>query len=90
MTYVDLIETVAQREMGILGKPKTLEIFHSAGLELDNDGKLKVQNNLELEDLDRLMNLLNETYGAVAVMGCKITVKRMAREGGLKLPGILL
>jgi len=88
VTYKDLIETVAQRQLGILGKHNTLEIFRQAGLELDDDLSL-VGDETGLADLDKLISLLNDRYGPVPVIGCKITVRKKARQGGLELPDLL-
>lgn len=88
ITYKTLIEMVANREMGILGRYKTLEIFEEAGVPIDNKGILK-GNEACLNDLDRVMSLLHEKYGPVAVMGCKIAVNRKAKEGNLRLPKLL-
>ncbi len=88
VTYNDLIEAVIKREFGILGKERMMGILVDTDMGLDDADKLQ-KPDCSIEDLDRLMQALAGKYGAVAVMGCKITVGRMAREKGLELPPIL-
>lgn len=87
-TYKELLELCAQRQLGILGKIKTLEVFKDVGLPL-NDAFALTENNVTIEHLDQLMNRLNDKYGAVTVMGCKIALMKKAKEGNLELPSIL-
>jgi len=87
-TYKELIEVVIRREMGILGRERMAGILADLGMEVDAEGKLPPPGR-SLADLDRLMQMLSEKYGVIAVMGCKIAVGRMAREHGLELPPIL-
>ncbi|VAX20167.1 hypothetical protein MNBD_NITROSPINAE02-1231 [hydrothermal vent metagenome] len=87
-TYQDIIELVGKREMGILGRQKTKAVFREIGLEIGEDGSVSGYP-VDLNALDTLMNLLNDKYGPVPVMGCKIAVLRLARKGGLEPPAIL-
>ncbi len=87
-TYQDIAELVAKREMGILGEKKTRAVFREIGLEVKGDGSVSGKP-VDLTALDNLMNLLNEKYGPVPIMGCKIAVLRLARKGGLEPPAIL-
>ncbi|HEB71936.1 MAG TPA: hypothetical protein ENI77_04880 [Nitrospirae bacterium] len=83
--YHDLIELIAKRQMGILGKRNTIEIFSKTGLILDSEAKLE-NDNAGYEQLEALTIALHEKYGPVPIMGCKIPVARRARELNLKLP----
>ena len=87
-TYRDLLELVAKREMGILGRAKTLEVYRDLGFPIDEDGSLH-EGDYAVADLEKVMVRLNQKFGAVAVMGCKIAVSRKAKEGNLNLPEIL-
>ena len=87
-TYKDLIDTVIRREMGILGKERMQGVLEALNIPVDDSGHY-LKDGCELEDLDHLMQELSARYGAVAVMGCKIAVGRMARESNLDLPPIL-
>lgn len=88
VTYKDLIDTVIKREFGILGRDRMMAVLKDLKMEVDAAGTLK-SNGATIGDLERLLQLLSEKYGAVAVMGCKIAVGRMARESNLELPPIL-
>ncbi|VAX17655.1 hypothetical protein MNBD_NITROSPINAE04-1777 [hydrothermal vent metagenome] len=83
--YHDLIELIAKRQMGILGKRNTMEIFGKAGLALDSEGKLD-NDSAGYGELEALTITLHEKYGPVPIMGCKIPVARKAKELNLKLP----
>lgn len=87
MTYNNLIELVIQRQLGIIGLKRTMETLRDIGVEVGDD--FRVVGEAGYDDIDRLAKRLNEKYGLVTVMGCKIAVSRKAREGNLRLPGIL-
>ncbi|MBI5816151.1 MAG: hypothetical protein HZB29_11155 [Nitrospinae bacterium] len=88
VTYSQIVELIIQREMGIIGKQKLMEVLADAGLDVDQSGAVKT-NNVNIGHVERLMTKLNEKYGLVTIMGCKIAVGRKAREGNLALPAIL-
>jgi len=85
--YQELIELIAKRQMGILGKRNTTEIFSKAGLTLDNEEKLE-NGDAGYDELETLTKKLHEKYGPVPIMGCKLPVTRRARELNLKLPDL--
>ncbi|VAX17785.1 hypothetical protein MNBD_NITROSPINAE03-251 [hydrothermal vent metagenome] len=87
--YRDLIELIAKRQMGILGKRNTTEIFSEAGLALDSAGKIE-NDSAGYEELETLTITLHEKYGPVPIMGCKIPVARKAKELKLKLPPLFV
>lgn len=87
-TYKDLINTVIKRELGILGKERMRGVLEALKMPADEAGHC-LKDACGLEDLDNLMQELSARYGAVAVMGCKIAVGRLAREANLDLPKIL-
>ncbi|MBI5637539.1 MAG: hypothetical protein HZA03_06180 [Nitrospinae bacterium] len=87
-TYKVLIDTVIKRELGILGKERMWMVLADLRLPASEDGRC-LKANCSIDDLDHLMQELSARYGAVAVMGCKIAVGRLAREAGLELPKIL-
>ncbi|MBI4665469.1 MAG: hypothetical protein HY751_03565 [Nitrospinae bacterium] len=90
MSYKILIDLVIQREMGIIGRHKTLEVVKDVGISTDDTGEtLENDHTFQINDLEKLMTRFNEKYGPVAVMGCKIAVARKAREQSLQLPPIL-
>lgn len=86
--YRDLVDTVIKREMGILGKERMRGVLEALNMPVDEQGHC-LKGSCGLEDLDHLMQELSARYGAVAVMGCKIAVGRLARESQLELPHIL-
>ncbi len=88
LTYKDLVEQVAQRELGIIGRIKTLDTFREAGIELDDDLCVK-NSNVNIESLKSIADKLQERFGPVAIMACKIPLNRLAKQGGLELPPIL-
>ena len=88
-TYRDLIELVLKREIGILGREKTLAVARDAGLQAGDDGSLKGFAQPGKNDLERLMKAFSEKYGVVTVIGCKVAVMRAAWESKLELPEIL-
>lgn len=88
LTYNDLIDTVIKRELGILGKERMKLVLEALKMPVDGEGRC-LKEHCGLEDLDHLMQELSSRYGAVAVMGCKIAVGRLAREAQLELPKIL-
>lgn len=85
--YKNLIELIAKRQLGILGKRKTVEIFSEAGLILDGDEKLE-NDSVGYEELEALAKKMYGKYGPVPIMGCKIPVDRRAKELNLKLPDL--
>lgn len=87
-TYKVLIDTVIKRELGILGKERMRGVLEALKMPVDEGGHC-LKGSCGLEDLDHLMQELSARYGAVAVMGCKIAVGRLAREANLELPNIL-
>jgi hypothetical protein len=87
-TYKDLINTLIKREFGILGKDRMMGILSDLEMKVDKEGAL-VDGDYSISELDALTQTLSDKYGAVAVMGCKVAVGRMAKENGLKLPRIL-
>ncbi len=87
-TYKDLIDIVIMRELGILGKERMQGVLETLKIPVDGAGHC-LKNDCGIGDLDRLMQELAARYGAVAVMGCKIAVGRVAREANLELPKIL-
>ncbi|MGK7346634.1 MAG: hypothetical protein ACNS63_12585 [Candidatus Nitrospinota bacterium M3_3B_026] len=88
-SYRDLIEFIAHRQIALLGRSNTYRVFGEAGLELDDDLALRDSRSYGVEDLEKLASALYDAYGPVAIMGCKIPVKRKARQENLKLPDIL-
>ncbi len=86
--YKDLVEAVIRRQLGVLGKKRLAKVLKDVNLSLDGTGKLSV-DECSIDDLDRLMQALKKRYGAIAVLGCKISIGRMARDNKLKLPPIL-
>lgn len=84
-TYKDLLETLANRQLGILGKVKTRKIFSECGLALDDDCRL-AGDGAGYDEFAAVTARLFETYGAVPIMGARLPIVRLAREGGLKLP----
>ena len=88
VTYNDLLQLIIQREMGILGPEKTHETVKQAGLNIDNDGNF-LDENLGFSELEKLIEAFHTNYGPVTVMGCKIAVLRLARQGNLELPKLL-
>lgn len=87
--YKDIIELIAKRQLGILGKRKTVEIFGDAGLALGDDEKLG-SDSAGYDELEKLANKLHQKYGPVPIMGCKIPVARRAKELKLKLPDLFV
>ncbi|MBF0169656.1 MAG: hypothetical protein HQK87_00980 [Nitrospinae bacterium] len=87
--YRGLLETVAKREMGIIGKAKTFEVFRELSIPLSEIGEITGDGNYSIDDLGRVFARLHEKFGPVAVMGCKIAVSRQAKELDLPLPPIL-
>lgn len=88
-SYRDLIEFIAQRQVALLGRSNTYRVFGEAGLDLDDKLTLKDSRSYGVEDLEKLAGALNDAYGPVAIMGCKIPVRRKARQEDLELPDIL-
>jgi len=88
VTYGNIVELIIQREMGIVGRQKLMEVLAEVGLDVDESGTVR-SNGVTIDHVDKLMTKLNEKYGLVTVMGCKIAVSRKAREGNLPLPSIL-
>lgn len=88
VTYNDLVDAVIKRELGILGKERMLGVLEALKMPVNAEGRC-LKENCGLEDLDHLMQELSSRFGAVAVMGCKIAVGRLAREAQLELPKIL-
>ena len=87
-SYRKLVEIVAQRQFGILGEIKTAQIFQEVGLELDGDS-LANGSNPGYEVLQALLQKLYDTYGPVPIMGCKIPLKRKAKELNILLPELI-
>lgn len=87
-TYKDLMNTLIKREFGILGKDRMMAILVELEMKVDKEGAL-IDGHYTVGHLDSLAQSLSDKYGAVAVMGCKVIVGRMARENGLELPRIL-
>ena len=88
--YRELLETVAKREMGIIGKSKTQEVFLGLSIPLSETGEIANGSQYTVEDVERVFTRLHERFGPVAVMGCKIAVTRQAKEEGLALPPCLV
>ncbi|VAX15011.1 hypothetical protein MNBD_NITROSPINAE01-1642 [hydrothermal vent metagenome] len=87
-TYKDLLELIAKREFGIIGEKNTRTIYASIGLALDDDVTLE-ESDVNYGNLEKLMGVLKEKYGMVAIIGCKIPAIRMAKQSGLELPDVL-
>lgn len=87
-TYADLIQAVVNRELGIVGKEKTFEVAAEANIPLDPSGRLATAS-MTRNDLERLVITFGERFGTVAVVGCKITLMRLADGYGLDLPDSL-
>ncbi len=87
-TYKDLLELIAKREFGIIGERNTRSIYSSIGLDLNGDVTLE-KNDVSFGDLEKLMDVLKEKYGMVAIIGCKIPALRMAKQSELQLPDVL-
>lgn len=83
--YKNLLEALANRQLGILGKMKTRKIFSECGVALDDDCRLSA-DGAGYEQFEAVTAKLFETYGAVPIMGARLLIVRMAREGGLRLP----
>ncbi len=88
ITYKDLVDAVIKRELGILGKERMQWVLEALKMPVDEEGRC-LKAGCGMDDLDQLMQELSARYGAVAVMGCKIAVGRLAREANLELPKIL-
>jgi hypothetical protein len=84
--YADILEFIAQRQMGILGPVKTADIFQEAGVPIQDGGRLAAPEGASYARLEALAAKLHEKYGMVPIMGCKLPVARMARDRGLELP----
>ncbi len=87
-SYKDLVNVVIKREMGILGPERMRGVLESLNMPIDEAGRC-LKETCGMDDLDQLMQELSARYGAVAVMGCRMAVGRMAREANLDLPQIL-
>lgn len=85
-----MIDAVIKRQLGVLGKKRLTEILKELAMTVDKNFKFKPEDGVgAIDDLDRLMKGLKKRYGAIAVLGCKISIGRMARDSNLKLPPIL-
>lgn len=85
-----MIDAVIKRQLGVLGKKRLTEILKQVAMPVDKNFKFKPEGGGGvIDDLDRLMKGLKKRYGQIAVLGCKISVGRMARDSNLKLPPIL-
>ena len=90
MEYKELIDAVIKRQLGVLGKKRLAKILKAVAMPVSNDFKFEPENGAgTIDDLERLMKELKKRYGPIAVLGCKISVGRMARDSNLKLPPIL-
>ncbi len=88
--YKGLLETVAKREMGIIGKTKTHDVFREVGIPLTEQGDVEGEEDYTVDHLEQTLRHLHEKFGPVAVMGCKIAVSRQAKDEGLELPPCLI
>ncbi len=89
VTYLDLINAMVRRETAILGREKVGKIVAKAGLSIGEDGKVAVPKGMEKQKLEELARSFYEECGDITLIGCRILVNRLAREGNLKLPDIL-
>ena len=85
--YKELIEAVIRRQLGILGIEKLSSLLEKTDLSLDDHLKLS-NGKCSMDDLDKLMKKLKKEYGALAILGCRIHVIRLAEKKELKLPHI--
>ncbi len=88
-SYKDLVNVVIKRELGILGVERMRGVLEALNIPVNEAGHC-LKEKCGMEDLDQLMQELSSRYGAVAVMGCRIAVGRLAREANLELPKILM
>ena len=85
--YKELIEAVIRRQLGILGKEKLARVLKEAGCAVDDSLK-PASDQCSMDDLDKLMKMLKKHYGALAILGCRINIIRLATEKNLKLSPI--
>ena len=85
-----MINAVIKRQLGVLGKKRLAKILKEVAMPVDKNFKFKPEGgNGVIGDLERLMKGLKKRYGAIAVLGCKISIGRLAKDSNLKLPPIL-
>ncbi|MDH5682415.1 MAG: hypothetical protein OEZ36_12570 [Spirochaetota bacterium] len=88
-SYKKLIDTVIQRESGIVGKSGVEKLLEDMGLELNESGKLtSLDESNGKEILDDLMKRFLDRYGMISIIGCRIEVRKIARRYSLELPEI--
>lgn len=90
MEYKELVDAVIVRQLGVLGKKRLTEVLKKIAMPVSKDFKFEPEGESgTINDLERLMKELKKSYGAIAVLGCKISIGRLARDSNLKLPPIL-
>lgn len=89
VTYLDLLNAMVKREMAILGEEKVKKIALKAGIRINSDGEVVVPYGMERRKLEELAKAFYEECGDITLIGCRILVNRLAKDGNLKLPDIL-
>jgi len=85
--YKELLEAVINRQLGILGKAKLTELLKETGLAVDDRLRPAI-DKCTIDDLDMLLMTLKKHYGALAILGCRMYIIRLAKEKNLKPPHI--
>ncbi len=89
--YDEIFKIIYKRIRSLLGRDAVIEIFSRLELVINDNGKIRLINSMDLT-FERLEILLNDLYtktGPLALMAFKIPVKRKARRKNLKLPDLL-
>lgn len=88
--YLDIFNMVLRREYALIGRAKTKDIFAKVNIKIGSLSRIEDSDDLTKDKLSELLELLNKTYGYIAILVVKLPVRRLAIKAKLELPTILL
>ncbi|GEM_PF-6261431 len=88
--YKNMMDVIVRREFALLGRYQTREIFKNAGINIDEKGNIRNPDDIEPEDIDKILNELKKQIGFISILVVKLPLRRLAIQNNVKLPKTIL
>ncbi len=87
-SYLAILTAIVQRQFGVLGTEKALAGAKQAGLEVLDDGTVKMFTDDGNRATEKLIECYVSYAGVTAKIGCIMLAKKVAGEHGITLPNL--
>ena len=88
--YKEIFNLILKREYALLGRAQTQKIFRELGISVDDMGNLAEDASYDAELLQKLIAVLKQTFGYIAILVIRLPVRRTLMQNNLDMPNALI